>query len=185
MDDELQGFQDRLLRSLQIIVAALALGSLVFLVVALVLAQQDVMPAAWNRSIRFLPILVACGVAVIRWGVMMLVAASGRRRILAGKFQVTRQPADPRMVAFLERGGDRARLFMVHFLRTIVGAAMLEGTAFFVLLMYLAIDRWPWNLAVAGVLIGLIVLHFPTRGSVDAWVDHQQRRIDDERQMSR
>lgn len=184
MDDELQGLEEKLLRSLQIIVAALALGSLVFLVVAVVLAQRDVVPAAWNHQIRYLPIVAACVLVAFRWIVMAFVAASGRRRILAGTFQVTRQGPEPRMVYFLEGGGDRAKLFMVHFMRTIVGAAMLEGVAFLVLVVYLAIDRWPWNLAVAGVLIGLILLHFPTRGKTDAWIDHQQRLLDDERQMS-
>src|SRR5581483_670179 len=62
----------------------------------------------------------------------------------------------------------------VYQTRTIVGAALLEGGAFFLLVAYMA-EGAPWVLVVAAVLwIAMAWLHFPTRDKVEAWVTDQQ-----------
>jgi len=185
VDDESRTIEDRLLGNLRLIVVALAAGSLTFLVVAVVVAQQEAVPVVGNRLASYAALGLVCVGLAVRLLVRQVLAISGRRRILASTFRFGRPADDSPMAQYMQQGGDRAKLFALSFARTIVSAAMIEGAAFLVLVVYLALDRWPGNLLVAGLLIGFILLHFPTRGATDSWLDHQQRLLDDERQLAR
>jgi hypothetical protein len=57
---------------------------------------------------------------------------------------------------------------------TIVGAALLEGAAFFLLVAYF-VEGTSWTLPAAlAVWLLLAWLHFPTRSSVEHWLTEQQ-----------
>lgn len=59
--------------------------------------------------------------------------------------------------------------------KIIIGAAILEGTAFLNLTAYM-IEGHLYSLAVAGVLLLLILMHFPTVGGVEDWLTARKRR---------
>ena len=66
--------------------------------------------------------------------------------------------------------------------RMIVGAALLEGPAFFLLIAYL-IERSPWSLAAAIFMILGVAAHFPTEQRVAEWVEQQMSLLEEERQL--
>ena len=96
---------------------------------------------------------------------------------------MARPSPDPGVQEFLQLGGDRAKLFLLYFTQAIPTAAILEGAAFAAGIFYLVLDRSPWNLGVAGCLVGMILLQFPTRRHIREWVDRQLRLVTDERQF--
>lgn len=58
----------------------------------------------------------------------------------------------------------------------LVGAALLEGAAFFNIVAVL-ITREYWTLGVAGVLLALMAAAFPTLDRVDYWAEEQLRDL--------
>lgn len=68
-----------------------------------------------------------------------------------------------------ELGGDLAQLYQIQF---IVGAALLEGSAFMMLAM--AMQERPYGLWAAGAFLLLMIFNFPTYGRVVAWLERQR-----------
>jgi len=50
--------------------------------------------------------------------------------------------------------------------------AMLEGAAFFNLVVYI-VTALAWPLVIAGILVMLMALSFPTPGGVDSWIERR------------
>ncbi len=86
------------------------------------------------------------------------------------------------MAAFIERTGDAGRLMCVYQIRTIVASALLEGVAFFAIIVYLLTQSMV-GLLVAVALILALSLHIPTRSGVVNWVENQLHLIEQERQF--
>jgi hypothetical protein len=63
----------------------------------------------------------------------------------------------------------------------IVGLALLEGTAFLGILAYL-IEAQPLALGVTGIAILCMLLKFPTRSRVQAWLERQTEQLTELRQ---
>jgi hypothetical protein len=61
----------------------------------------------------------------------------------------------------------------------IAGAALFEGAAFFLLVAYL-VERSPWSLAAAIVMIIGVALHFPTQQRVADWIERQTSLLQEE-----
>jgi len=83
----------------------------------------------------------------------------------------------------MDQYGDLARLWYVYMTKTIIGAALLEGAAFFAIIGYM-LDNSPVELVCAVVLIVGTAAHFPTVDRVCRWIESQMRLIDEQRQMS-
>ncbi len=94
--------------------------------------------------------------------VARLVTASLRAKMVAGK------PVDPQATGT----GRQGELRLLYQMRMIIVLAMIEGATFFNLIAFLLEGKLP-NLIAALVLIALMVVRFPTRGSVEAFVDDQ------------
>ena len=182
MDDQFPTFERKLVLNLQVIVGALAAGSLAFLVMAAVLARQDIVPGRHDPLFGYVVLGLAAAAVLARLVVGHLFVRIGRRRIVDDRFLAKPSP-DPAVEEFLRQGGDRAKLFLVYFMQAITTAAILEGAAFAAGIFYLVLDRSPWNLTVAGCLIGMILMQFPTRRHIGNWVDRQLRLVADERQF--
>jgi hypothetical protein len=71
-------------------------------------------------------------------------------------------------------------LLNLYLTRTIIGAAIVEGAAFFALVVSV-IDEEPICLMLGGVMIVGIALHFPTRTRVTQWLETQQLLLQQER----
>ena len=65
----------------------------------------------------------------------------------------------------------------------IIGAAMLEGGAFFAAIAYM-LERSPIAAGMALVLLVVLASRFPTRDRIQAWLDHQLGLLQEERQSA-
>lgn len=173
---------------LQIIVAALAAGSLAFLIVVLVVAgsglgdagHQDPWMITWV-ALAFLTVAI-----VARTVVPSAIVRQGRKKIAQGTFQLpqARQTSQQPSLDILAQMGDPGKLLVLYQIKTIVGGALLEGVAFFLLIAYM-IERQTAALGLAAALIVAIALHMPTRSGVVQWIEDQLRLVDEERAMGR
>ncbi len=165
-------------RTTQIIVLGLTAGVVTFGVIAVVVgdrAPQNAQPAP--AFIAYLAIAVACVALVASLVVPALVATNARRRIVAGL------PAMPNpRVSLPPELGDVGPLGAVYQTRLIIGAAILEGAAFFNLVVYIVGGYVP-NLVAAAVMLAAILSLFPTRSRVEDWIENQLRVIEQLRQM--
>ena len=174
-------------RTLQIVVGALVTGCLIFGAIVLYLGQVGQLPDGGDGFplMTYVGMFFACTAMAARVVALKIIESRARKRICEGTWQVpasSQQPASPQWVEMVERIGDRGRLSIVLHIRTIVGAAILEGSAFFLLVAYL-LDESPLALAVAIVMIVGVALHFPTRSSATHWIENQLAAIEQLRQF--
>lgn len=181
MDDRWAVVEQRLVFRMRIIVLALVAGCSMFLVVTLVLGQFGVPPRHF-QPFGYLALGLGAAAVAAQAFASQLVLAEGRRRILNNSFCVPKNTA-PEEIAYVTLGGDRAKLMVTYFFRTLVSGAIFDAAAFFALIVYLALDRSLWVLTLAILVIGLILLQFPLRGQLEHWIQTQQRLLDDERQL--
>jgi hypothetical protein len=153
-----------MLRSLQIIVGALVASIFFFAVVAVVVRSKEGGPPAIDPPvISYLAIAFAAMTLGMRAVMIPAIAKVGRKPLLTEPYVATRQ-----LMGLLTN-------------RTIIGSALLEGAAFFLLVAYLVEGQlWTWagGLVMGGVLA---VLQFPTAARIGAAVDAERQAIADER----
>jgi len=174
-------------RTLQIIVGAMAASASVFLVVALIIGPQAKPP----RPILPIPlawiVVLFVGVELIARGVVIWnIDRKGRREIVKGTYQplgsrqhivslpseVAEKPPDPCR--------DAAYLLSVFQQRMIVSAAMFEGCAFFATIAHL-VEGAPLSLGMAVLLVLAVATHFPTESRAIAWVERQLETLQQEK----
>jgi hypothetical protein len=156
-------FPTQMLRSLQIVIGALAAGVFAFAVVATVARSNGKGRVPDSPMMSYLAIGAAALALVMRVVVPRVMTKAGRKRLAN------------------ERPVLSVRLMQLHMNRTIAGAAMFEGAAFFLLTAYLA-EGEPWALA-GGLAVGglMAVLQFPTLPRVEAALAADRQAIEDER----
>jgi hypothetical protein len=156
---------DGRVRSLQIVIVALVFGILAFAgVVGMLYAQGSVPSARGLDVISYAAVGFAALQLVVRQVLMRAMDAGARMKLLRTPAEATTMP-----------------LIDAYAARTIIGAALLEGAAFFFLVAFL-LDGQPWTLG-GGLLFAVLlaVLHHPTRDRVEHWVTAQQHRLAEER----
>jgi hypothetical protein len=174
------------IRVMQVIVVAMTGGCLMFAVVAILLNLQDGPMAAQPGS----PIVTYIALAVM---VSMLIAFVVARAVLNGQARRSLltiadreldDSSDPCPRA-LPESSEVVRILLGAFqTRLLMGAALLEGAAFFLLISYL-LEGSPLALASALFLILGIALQFPTQSRVAGWIEKQLQSIHNERQFRR
>jgi len=189
-----------IIRTCQIIVGAMIMGVATFLAIALFVTQVAVNPAlappgggAGGAAIAApgdssLPVITYLAVAsglivlVLSFVVPKINIARARRQIaLAGPIATTEGvPPEPKQ---LYPAGYTGKLAQLYQTQLIIGAAMLEGAAFFATIAYM-LERNPIALATAIVLLGALVARFPTSDRVNAWLDRQLGLLQEERQSA-
>ncbi len=189
-----------IIRTCQIIVGAMIMGVATFLAIALFVTQVAVNPAppppgggAGGAAIAApgdssLPVITYLAVAsglivlVLSFVVPKINIARARRQIaLAGPIAtIEGVPPEPKQ---LYPAGYTGKLAQLYQTQLIIGAAMLEGAAFFATIAYM-LERNPIALATAIVLLGALVARFPTSDRVNAWLDRQLGLLQEERQSA-
>lgn len=164
---------DAIVRTSQIILAALAMGIVMFAGIVLLGIPGD--KPAEGRLLSMIAVAVGASNLVLCLVVPGVIAAGNRRKIAAGAWPAAEQPAAGAQTDF-------GRLAMVYQVKMIIGAALLEGGCFLALCAYM-IERQLSSLAVAAVLLAALLAHFPTRRRVEAWIEDQLRRVDEERRF--
>jgi hypothetical protein len=185
----------RFVRTLQIIVAALAVGGLSFLAVARLVSQfspPGVGAGGQTMTLVIAPIFLL-GCLVARVVAPTMIVRNGKRKILRGSFQMPRVEfplPQGQIVAAdearesLESMGDAGALLVLFQAKTIISVAIIEGATFFLLVVYLK-ERQLVAMGVAVALILAIVAHFPTRSGTVHWIEDQLRFLEDERSLER
>jgi hypothetical protein len=156
-----------MLLSIQIVVATLLSGVLIFAAIAYVVRMRDPAKVATNpprvsfMALGFAPIMLA-----VRAVLVPIVAKAGRKKLLSSTPVTVKQ------------------LMEQFSARTIMGSALLEDSAFFLLLAYL-VEGQPWTLGGGLVMAGLIgVQQFPTRSRVEAALAADRQAIEDTKAAS-
>jgi hypothetical protein len=147
-------------RVMQIILAALVMGMVFFLLVACLAGGMGngfgPPPMLTTMALGMAAIMV-----VARMVVLPMVTSIGRRKI-AGSIPETSRGASSRAAADDTTGRIVWQLVALYQTRLIVGAAMLEGAVFFLLVTFL-VEHSLWSLGTAIVLILAVAAHFPTQ----------------------
>jgi len=154
------------LRGMRIIVVALAMGVVMFSLIALLIsgeAKPDGQPV-----VAYMGLFFAAVMFVTREVVSKFIVASARKKIASGGSQsaqqVTRQISEE---ATLEE-----KFLFTYRVRLIVRAALLEGAAFFNLIAFIIQHEW-WSFAIAAVFAAIILSTFPSRNGLLNWIDQQ------------
>jgi hypothetical protein len=170
-----------LVRTLQIIVAALVVGCSIFLAIVFVIAAGS-SKVPDPPLFTYIALAFAAGAVGARLIIPRIFAAQARRKILAGTWGVVggNSPASDTGPA---EHDDASKLAQVLMARTILAAAILEGAAFLLLIAHL-VEHSPLSLAAAIVLIVVLAAHVPTQSRVDRWIEDQTRLLNEERQLA-
>ena len=112
---------------------------------------------------------------------MPLIAAAFAAMAVAMRFVVGRLIVGVQMqVARQKAGGEdetnvRDAIYEVFQTVTIIQNAILEGAAFFVLVMFLLFGQ-SWLLGVAAALVALMLVTFPTKGRIEHFIDEHKQQ---------
>lgn len=151
-------------RGMQIIAAAMMAGVLSFFGVVLVTTQGEILGTQAPELITIL----AAGFGVIaivnHFVIPRIIAGSQLKQIVSKGLSELDETTKSNQVCGIYRSG------------LIVALAMLEGAAFFNLIA-LMIEKSVVSLGVAILLLGFMVLRFPTRDKVSFWVQDKLREL--------
>jgi hypothetical protein len=160
---------DGVLRTARVVHFALCLGVVVLTVILVVVrhtqAVQANVPVLLYVAIAFAVIEIAAA-----WIVPVLSDKEVRKRMIRGE----EKPQNP---------DPLVNWAMLYQTRMIIRCALLNGAAFLQPIAYLLTGH-PVPLVLAGTLFLLLVLQYPTRDRVTAWIDRQRDLIEQERQAA-
>jgi hypothetical protein len=158
---------------MRIIVLALALGVLSFLVIAVVVRTQNPqMQASRTGFLTYGALGIAALLVLLQAVVPALLANQLRRQLAAGKWPPPGAASTP--------ADDFGKLCALYQTRLLLGAAMLEGGAFLLLIAYF-MDGDVVALVGGGVMLALLLAKFPLRSAVEGWLADQQEMLRQER----
>lgn len=171
-------------KTFQIIVGALLAGSVGFLGVAMTLALSGAVEADRELAgaMNLVLILFLAGEMVAQMIVPRMIVDQGRRKIVAGNWSFPGGAAQTEMTSLIERTGDAGRLLVLYQTKIIVTAALLEGVAFFAIIVFLTTRSTVGLAAAIGMILGL-VLYMPSRSGVVHWIEYQLNLIRQENQL--
>jgi len=70
-----------------------------------------------------------------------------------------------------------AELLQVYQLKLIIRYALLEGGAFLNLIAFM-VEHQTWSLGIVGVIVGVMILLFPTPGRIHYWIKEQKELLE-------
>lgn len=151
------------IRIMQIIVAAMAMGIVSFMGIALFIRLAQQQPGPGLPHITY--------IALGYFPIALLLQA-----ILPN--MMSRRPQTPERLDELARNSDAAHrgagsLCVRYQTMLIISLAIIEGAAFLALIAYI-IDGNMLTLFVAAILLGVMLAKFPSAARVERWIDEQR-----------
>jgi F0F1-type ATP synthase membrane subunit c/vacuolar-type H+-ATPase subunit K len=138
-------------RTMQIIAAALMLGVVIFAVIVVAGGHLNHPPN--GNVVSF----IGAGLAVLM-SVQHRVVPGIIVKAYAGQF--AKMP-------------EQERDCYIYQMQLIIALAMLEGAAFLNLIACMIEHNW-WSLAIAGGVVAIMAVQFPTRTRVEQWIETQR-----------
>ena len=153
---------EALVRTMQIVAAALMLGVLVFLGIVLVITQGDV-----SGKPELMTMMAAGFGALMIVSHFVIPAISVKLHLRQAAAELTAKKTDD---------DKRVRMYGIYQAQLTIGFALLEGAAFFNLIAMSA-ENSVVSLGVVILLLGLMAVKFPTRDKVSFWVENKLREL--------
>lgn len=154
----------QMVRVMQIICGSLAFGAATFAAVAIAVADPKAAPSPELSMIAY------------AFAAISLIISPIAGRLIRNNAVSAESPFGQ---------GSPMALAAAYQVGLIVSCAMLEGAAFFNIIVHQISGNAIGNLAVAGLLIVAILFRFPTTGRVTEWVASTQRRLREEADLQR
>lgn len=165
-------------RTLQIIVLALAAGVLLFALVAFFLPGGGLKPWDANAWVSLLMAVISLTMIPARMFMPALIAQAGRRSIASGAGEpVERRSGEPSLP-----DTEEGKLLSVYTTQTIFGSAILEGAAFLNLVAFF-LEGQLYSLILGLLLLAGLLAGVPTLHSLESWLERQLRRIQETRDL--
>ncbi len=182
LNGEQQMFTARRVRVLQIIVLAMVAGIVCFLTIILTVPGLA-RPLAAERQGQIVTYVAAGygGLALVAAPFMSAGVVSVGRRRIARPLSATPQKAPIRSSPTALQG-EASSLVVVYFTKTILSAAIYEGSALFLCIAYM-LGRKPVALVVAAILLLALLWQVPTSGRARRWLTKQLQQIEERRSM--
>jgi hypothetical protein len=172
-----------LLRSTRIIVVALAVGVVVFGVIAIFMTGGNVqLEVERGKAEQVHTGFSAMAIVALFWSAVCVLArlfvpgivvASACRKIGRGTWQQSGSP---------QPESDEGKLLHVFHSKTIIGCAVMEFAAFINVFAYM-IDGGLFAIVLAFVFAMVILSAFPTRTGYDSWLEKHMRLVVEIRSM--
>ncbi len=184
LDAQPDSMAEARVRTLQFIVAALAMGVILFLALVLFLGLGKETPADdTDRQPIITYVALAYGLAAFVAGpvVSTVIATASRRKLAAGQPRPDAPApttADPAAGRSLTEG-----LTGIFVVKTIIAAAVYEGAALFLCVAYM-LDCNPLSAILAALLAVGILMQIPTRDRAQRWLDDQRRQVEQDQVSS-
>jgi hypothetical protein len=194
-------------RVLQIIAGSLIAGPVIFLAIVVAIgpigalarpaaaaagpgAGANAAPQPAVGSIELTDILTWTAIASAAIGLPLSflvpsqIAGGIRRGIAAEKWTPPVAPSGQRGPFSRDAmQSDTGKLAFAYQTQFIIGAAITEGLAFFAIVTYM-LGRNPIALGLALLLIGALIVRFPTRLRLASWIERQQELLVQDRQAA-
>jgi hypothetical protein len=169
------------LRTMQIIAGALLMGVAIFLGIVLTIVQvqrggQGLGPPQSQPILSLMALGTLAFMAVTSVVLPNNMVRQGLRRIARGEFQ-------PPSAAAASPTADAEQILGLRQVTLIVSLALIEGPAFLGCIAYLLEGRL-YVLGVVGLALALMLIRFPTEGSVRAWMRQQLDWLEQARQKN-
>ncbi len=158
---------------MQIIQGAIVAGALIYAIVAFVLRQSGAMKGHAEQPIVSYVMSAFAIMALIQFPIMTRRIVKENRRKMAGGVPSTASTE-------AKSTSDTAELLASFQTSMIVGAAIVEGATFGLIVAFL-LDATSWTLIGAIALSAVNALQFPTRTRLERWLDEQRELIQQER----
>lgn len=167
---------DGVVRTLRIIVFAQIVGVLLFtgFVFFMLAPGEDAAPGA-DAADNALPLMT-----VMAMGFLFMAATA--RFVLIPVLTVAQRRQFAARAENLSPDERKTALLPMYQTLTIISVAILEGAAFFAAIAYM-LEGHPLTLVCVLILVTGILLHFPSRGRVESWVDGQLRRAEEDQML--
>jgi len=154
-------------------------GCVFFLVIVLALAAGAGQPAD-VPVVTYAASAMAAAAVCARLILPGVLVAQARRKMRQGASVTGRASLSTVSIDSADQNGDIVKLTQVFATRTITAAALLEGATLLLLIAFM-IERSPLSLIFAAMLLLALVALFPTQSRTAAWIEGQQRLLDEER----
>jgi hypothetical protein len=157
---------------MQIIQAAIVAGALIYAIIALVMRQGGIMRGHGGQSIISYVMAAFAATALIQFPIITRRIIKENRKKIADRVPSTGSTE-------LKSTSDTAALLASFQTQMIIGAAILEGATFGLIVAFL-IEATSWTLIGAIVLTAVNAFQLPTRIRLERWLDEQRELIQQE-----